>query len=70
MLSLTATPCLKTSLSCPPPVQASAAVPVGFIVFIVAWVILIVIAFGFPYRWGCARRCRQGFACTSPPKVR
>lgn len=29
--------------------KASAAVPVGFFVFVVAWVLLIVVAFGFPY---------------------
>ncbi|PSC73883.1 ABC transporter A family member 2 isoform B [Micractinium conductrix] len=29
--------------------KASAAVPVGFMLFVVAWVILIVCAFGFPY---------------------
>ena len=29
--------------------RASAAVPTGFVVFIVAWVMLLVVAFGFPY---------------------
>lgn len=29
--------------------QASAAVPAGFVMFVVAWVFLIVVAFGFPY---------------------
>lgn len=32
-----------------PPLQAGAAVPVGFCLFVVAWVFLIVIGFGFPY---------------------
>ncbi len=31
-------------------VQASAAVPAGFMLFVLAWVILIVVAFGFPYK--------------------
>ena len=29
--------------------RASAAVPTGFVVFIVAWVMLLVVAFGFPF---------------------
>jgi hypothetical protein len=29
--------------------QASAAVPAGFLLFVVAWVVLCVIAFGWPY---------------------
>lgn len=29
--------------------RGSAAVPTGFVVFIVAWVMLLVVAFGFPY---------------------
>ena len=29
--------------------QAAAAVPVGFFLFVVAWVFLIVVGFGFPY---------------------
>jgi hypothetical protein len=32
--------------------KASAAVPCGFLLFVVAWVILIVIAFGFPFAPG------------------
>jgi hypothetical protein len=30
-------------------VQAGSAVPVGFVLFVVAWIFLIVIGFGFPY---------------------
>ena len=29
--------------------RGSAAVPTGFVVFIVAWVMLLVVAFGFPF---------------------
>lgn len=29
--------------------QAGSAVPVGFVLFVVAWIFLIVIGFGFPY---------------------
>lgn len=35
---------------CPASSQASAAVPAGFMLFVLAWVILIVVAFGFPFK--------------------
>ena len=31
------------------PLQASAAVPAGFVLFVVAWIFLVIVAFGFPF---------------------
>ena len=49
----------------PPSVQASAAVPSGFLLFVVAWVVLIVVAFGFPFSAAYSTAAVAGF-CLMP----
>lgn len=41
--------------------KASSAVPVGFALFVVGWMTLLVVAFGFPY----STRYSQGFQALS-----